>query len=172
MKIRFLVLGLCLVTVAAFGQTNPKKKELQPFAGSWQCTGTTFASPWAPEHSTKASVTGAWILGGQWMEVHYWEAKTAKNAHPVDVRIFYGYDEQLKALVGGSVDNTGAYSTQQSTGWQGDKLVFSGPMHGGGATMTTRDTYTKVGDNEVRHMGELEEKGVWKKLDQEVCKKK
>ena len=68
MKTRFMILGLCLVTVAAFGQANPKKKELQPFVGTWQCTGTAFASPMGPEHATTATVTGAWILGGEWLE--------------------------------------------------------------------------------------------------------
>ncbi|HEX3070573.1 MAG TPA: DUF1579 family protein [Thermoanaerobaculia bacterium] len=172
MKIRILILGLCLVTtLAAFGQANPKLKELQPFVGTWQCTGTAFASPMGPEHSTTATVTGTWILGNMWLEVHYAEKKSAKNEHPIDVRIFYGYDAQPKALVGGSVDNTGSYATQQSPGWVGDKLVFTGPMHGGGETMTSRDTYTKVGDKEMRHEGEMEVKGKWVKLDQEVCKR-
>ena len=170
MKIRILVLGLCLVTVAAFGQNDPKKKELQAFAGTWQCKGTAFASPWAPEHPTRASVTGTWVLGGQWMEVHYWETKSTKNPHPIDVKIFYGYDAEPKMLVGGSVDNMGGYATQQSAGWEGDKLVFTGPMHGG-MTMNSRDTYTRVGDKEIHHMGEMEEKGVWKKLSEEICKK-
>jgi hypothetical protein len=171
MKTRFLILGLCLVTVAAFGQTNPKLKELQPFVGTWQCTGTAFASPWAPEHPTTATVTGAWILGGAWLEIHYKEAKTAKNPHPYEVRAFDGYDEQPKALVAGSLDNMGTYSTAQSPGWQGDKLVFTGPMHGGGGTMNARDIFTKVGKDEMHHESEIEEKGVWKKLDKEVCKK-
>jgi hypothetical protein len=99
MKTLTLVMIFCLMTAAAFGQTNPKLKELEPFVGTWQCIGTAFASPFGPEHPTKATVTGAWILGGAWLEIHYAEAKTAKNPHPYDVRGFYGYDEQPKALV-------------------------------------------------------------------------
>lgn len=171
MKVRILILGLCLVAVAALGQADPKLKELQPFVGTWRCTGIAFASPMGPEHSTTATVKGTWILNNMWLEVHYTEKKSAKNEHPVDVMIFYGYNAEIKALVGGSVENMGAYSTQQSQGWEGDKLVFTGPTHGGGATMNSRDTYTKVGDKEMRHEGEMEANGKWVKTNQEVCKR-
>jgi hypothetical protein len=171
MKTRMVAVVLCLITVAAFGQSNPKLKELKAFAGTWQCTGTAFASPMGPEHHTTATVHGTWILGGAWMQIQYTEAKTAKNPHPVDVRLFLGYDEQPKAFVSGTVDNMGGYATAQSPGWQNDKMIFSGPSHGGGATMTTRDTFTRVGKNEMRHEGEMEMNGKWMKINQEICKK-
>lgn len=171
MKTRMLAVVLCLITAAAFGQSNPKLKELQAFAGTWHCTGTTFVSPMGAEHPTTATVHGTWILGGAWMQIQYTEAKTAKNPHPVDVRIFMSYDEQPKALVSGLVDNMGGYATAQAPGWQNDKLTFSGSTHAGGATMNNRDTFTRVGRNEMRHEAEMEMNGKWAKIDQEVCKK-
>ena len=171
MKTRMLAVVLCLVTVAAFGQTNPKLKELQWFAGIWQCTGTAFASPMGPEHATKATVNASWILGGVWLEARYTEVKTPKNPHPYDVRAFWGYDEQPKAFVAGTVDNMGSYSTAQSPGGAGDKLIFTGPMHGGGMSANARDIFTKVSKNEFTHEGEMEDKGKWVKLDKETCKR-
>jgi hypothetical protein len=171
MKTRMVAVVLCLITVAAFGQSNPKLKELDAFAGTWQCTGTAFASPMGPEHPTTATVHGTWVLGGAWMEIQYTEAKSPKNPHPVDVRLFMGYDAQPKALVSGTVDNMGGYSTAQSPGWQNDKLIFSGPSHGGGGTMTGRDTFTRVGKSEMLHDGEIEMKGKWVKINHEICKK-
>lgn len=171
MKTRMLAVVLCLITVAAFGQVNPKVKELQTFIGTWQCKGITFASPMGPEHPTKATVHGTWILGGAWVQINYTELKTAKNPHPYAVQEVLSYDEQPKAFVAGAVDNMGGYSTQQSPGWDGDKLVFTGPMHSGGATMNSRDIFTRVGKNEVRHESEMEMDGKWTKLDQETCKK-
>ena len=171
MKTRIVAVAICLITVAAFGQSNPKLKELQPFVGTWQCTGTAFASPMGPEHATKATVNGAWILGGAWVEIRYTEVKTAKNPHPYAVRMLLGYDEQPKALVSGSVDNMGGYATAQAPGWVGDKLTFIGPTHSGGATMNSRDIFTKVGKNEIRHESEMEISGKWVKLDQESCKR-
>ncbi|MEA2338249.1 MAG: hypothetical protein QOE82_2256 [Thermoanaerobaculia bacterium] len=107
MKTRMLAVVVCLViTMAAFGQSNPKLKELQPFVGTWQCTGVTFASPMGPEHPTKGNVVGSWILNGSWVEVRYTETKTAKNPQPYAVRMLLSYDEQPKAFVSGAVDNT------------------------------------------------------------------
>jgi hypothetical protein len=170
MKIRILILGLCLVTVAAFGQANPKLKDLNYFVGTWQCTGTSFASPMGPEHPTKATITAAWILGGTWLEAHYKEAKAAKNPTPFELRAFWGYDEEPKSIVAGTVDNMGGYSTAAAA-WDGDKPTFSGPMHGGGMTANSRDTFTKAGKNEFSHEGEMEVEGKWMKLDKETCKR-
>ncbi|HEV7485595.1 MAG TPA: DUF1579 family protein [Thermoanaerobaculia bacterium] len=171
MKTRMLAVVVCLITVAAFGQSNPKLKELQPFIGTWQCSGTTFASPQGPEHPTQATVTGTWTLGGTWLTMHYTETKTAKNPHPFDLIDMWSYDEHAKLFVSGFADNTGGYGTAQSPGWQGDKLVFTGPLHAGGMTMNTRDIFIKVSKNEIGHEGEFEDKGTWKKLDKEVCKR-
>jgi hypothetical protein len=171
MKTRIIAVVICLATVAAFGQSNPKLKELQPFVGTWQCTGMTFASPMGPEHATKGNVTGAWILDGSWVEVRYTETKTAKNPHPYAVRMLLSYDEQPKAFVSGAVDNMTGYSVEQAPGWASDKMTFDGLMHAGGATMKSRDIFTKVGKNEVIHESEMEMGGKWVKLDKESCKR-
>lgn len=171
MKTRMLAVVVCLVTMAAFGQSNPKLKELQTFVGTWQCTGVTFASPMSPEHPTKGNVIGSWILNGSWVEVRYTETKTAKNPHPYAVRMLLSYDEQPKAFVSGAVDNMSGYSIEQAPAWESDKMTFEGAMHSGGATMKSRDIFTKVGKNEVRHESEMEMDGKWVKLDKESCKR-
>jgi len=170
MKTRIIAVVICLATVAAFGQSNPKLKELQPFVGTWQCTGTTFASEMGPEHPTTATVNGAWVLDGSWVEVRYTETKTAKNPHPYAVRMLLSYDAEPKAFVSGAVDNMTGYSVEQAPGWVSDKMTFSGLMHAGGATMKSRDIFTKVGKNEIIHESEMEMKGKWVKLDKESCK--
>jgi len=37
--------------------------------------------------------------------------------------------------------------------------------------MSSRDIFTKVGANEIRHETEMEMKGKWVKADQESCKR-
>ena len=171
MKARIIAVVICLSTVAAFGQSNPKLKELQPFVGTWQCSGMTFASPMGPEHPTKATVNGAWILNGSWVEVRYTEAKTSKNPHPYAVRMLLSYDQEPKAFVSGAVDNMTGYSVEQAPGWVSDKMRFAGLMHSGGATMKSRDIFTKAGKNEVIHESEMEMNGKWVELDKESCKR-
>ena len=151
---------------------NPKLKEMKYFAGNWGCKGIGFAFMGTPEHKTVANVEAAWIMDGYWLSIHYHETKTAINAHPVDVRAYWTWDEQLKKFAAGSIDNMGSYSIQNSPGWDGSKLVFEGDMHGGGATMKVRDTFTKVSATKLEHMSEVEMDGKWSKLDQETCTKK
>lgn len=169
MKNIILTVSLCLAATAAFAQ-SAKNKELEPFIGDWKCTGTAFASEMGPEHPLMATVHAKWILDGAWVEIDYAESKTAKNPHPVAVRIFMSYDAGLKKFVYGTVDNFGGYGTEESSGWNGDTMVFTGPSHMGAMTSTSRDTFMKA-KNEIRHMGETEVKGAWKKTDEQTCRK-
>ena len=151
---------------------NPKLKELKYFVGNWSCKGTGFAFMGTPEHKTSASVEVNWTLNDYWLSFYYHESKTTINAHPVAVRIFWGWDEQVKKFASGSVDNMGSYYIQNSPGWDGDKLTFDGDLHGGGATMKVRDVFTKVSSTKVEHLAEVEMDGKWSKLDEETCTKK
>ena len=151
---------------------NPKLKEVKYFAGNWSCKGIAFAFMGMPEHKTTAGVESSMILDGYWLTIRYHETKTPINAHPVDIRVFWGWDEQLKKFASGSVDNMGNYNIQNSPGWEGDKLTFEGDMHSSGGTMKVRDLFTKVSATKVEHMSEVEMNGKWSKLDQETCTKK
>jgi hypothetical protein len=151
---------------------NPKLKEVQYFAGSWSCKGTSFAFMGTPEHKTTGSVEVSWTLDNYWLSLHYREMKTAINAHPIDVRIFWGWDDQLKKFASGAVDNLGSYFIQNSPGWDGNKLTWDGDIHAGGTTMKVRDVFTKVSSTKVEHMSEVETDGKWTKLDEETCTKK
>ena len=151
---------------------NPKLKELKYFAGNWSCKGTSFAFMGTPEHKTSASVEASWTLNNYWLSLYYHESKTATNAQPVAVRVFWGWDEQAKKFASGSVDDMGSYAIQNSPGWDGNKLTFEGDMHTSGGTMKTRDVFTKVSATKLEHFSELEMDGKWTKLDEETCTKK
>lgn len=176
-RILFPIMALALVASSLFAADappgpNPKLKELKYFAGTWQCTGTGFAFMGTPEHKTTAAVEATWTLNDYWLMLRYHESKTAVNAQPVDVRVFWGWDEGMKKLVSTSVDNMGGHSNQSSAGWEGDKMTFDGDTHVGGATMKVRDVFTKVSATKLQHMSEMEMEGKWTKLDEETCLKK
>jgi len=173
----FLVIAVAFAASQLFAADappgpNPKLKELKYFSGSWSCKGTGFAFMGTPEHKTAANVEAAWTLDGYWLSLRYHETKTSINAHPVDVRVFWGWDEQQKKFASGSVDNFGSYAIQSSTGWDGDKLTFEGDMHTSGGTVKTRDVFTKASATKVHHMAEAEMDGKWMKMDEEDCTKK
>ena len=159
-----------LLALPAFAQQpDPMLRQLDWLAVDYQCTGIAYASPMAPEHATRATVTGSWTLDGRWVKFTYAEKKTAENPKPFAVSGFMGYDPEIKKLVAGSVDNMGGYATTASDGWSGDAIVFTGPWHMAGQTMNSRDTFTKTGANKMTHVGELEMGGKWVTLGKEEC---
>jgi hypothetical protein len=166
------LLGAIVILIAAAAVAQPSLQDLQPFLGTFKCSGMTFASEMGPEHPTRGGVTSKWTLDKKWLEVRYNETKTSKNAHPYSVVAFWGYDSGTKKLVAVSVDNQSGYSTEESSGWEGDTLTWTGPMHGGGMTMQGRDVFTRKGKNEISHAFEMQDQsGGWKKMDQETCKR-
>ena len=126
MKIRCFLAVLCLLVAATvFAKGNPN---LEPLAGAWTCTGIAFASDMGPEHATRATVNSAWILDGKWLRVDYKESKTAKNPKPVAAEMVMTWNEAEKKVASGCLDNMGNYCTQESPGWDGDKMELSGGL--------------------------------------------
>ncbi|HEV2720021.1 MAG TPA: DUF1579 family protein [Thermoanaerobaculia bacterium] len=172
---RLVCLLVFLVAGAAWAQA-PKPpaelKQLDPFLGTWSCKGTVYKSDFGPEHPTSFTVKSTWSLGGQWLRTDYAEMKTAKNPSPMTGLGLMGYDADAKKFVGGWVDNTGMYQTQQSDGWMGDTIIFVGPTHGAGMTgMTGKDTFVKKSASHFDHVFEIENKGSWMKVESDSCKK-
>jgi hypothetical protein len=166
---KLLIVALLLLAVQAMAMDpDPMLKQLQIFAIRYDCTGIAYANPMAPEHPTRATVTGEWTLGGQWVAFSYLEKKTAQSSMPFGVRGYFGYDPQVKKFVVGTVDNMGGYATGASDGWDGDTIVFTGPWHMGTQTLESRDTFMKTAAG-LKHIGELEMDGKWVKLGQETC---
>ena len=172
MKSRLFGTLVILVAAAASAQSADKLKDLQPFVGTWTCSGMAFASPMGPEHPTRATATAKWSLNKKWLEVHYTETTSSKNPHPYDVVAYWGYDDETKKLIASTFDNMGGYASQDSPGWDGDKLVFSGPSHGGGMSMQGRDVFTRKGAKQFTHNFETPDKsGFWQKTDEEICRR-
>jgi hypothetical protein len=170
MKTRLVCLVFILAAATAYAQ--PSLQDLQPFVGTFNCTGLALASEMGPEHATRGTVTSKWVLDKKWLEVRYNETKTTKNPHPFLVVAHWGYDAQTKKIVALSADGFGGYGTEDSPGWDGDQLVFTGAAHMGSMTMQGRDTFTRKGKNELGHFGEIQDQsGGWKKTDEETCKR-
>jgi hypothetical protein len=81
------------------------------------------------------------------------------------------YDPGPKQYVMLWVDNMGGYSQETSSGWEGDKIVFTGNSAMGGKQVPTRDTFTKSGDGSLKHDWEGQMDGTWTSMGSETCKK-
>ena len=97
MRTRLICLVFILAAATAYAQ--PSLQDLQPFVGTFTCTGTAFASEMGPEHASRGTVTSKWVLNKKWLEVRYSETKTTANPHPFSVVAYWGYDPQTKKLV-------------------------------------------------------------------------
>lgn len=156
--------------VAADGP-HPKLKELNYFGGHWSCQGTAFAFMGMPEHKTSATFDGTWGLNNYWLQVSFKEAHSATNPTPVEVRYFWGWDDQTQRFASTGVDNGGAHFIHNSPGWDGDKLAFDGDLKIGDKLLKFRDVFTKLSASKLMHRGEAEIDGKWTKLDEESCAK-
>jgi uncharacterized protein DUF1579 len=147
----------------------PELAQLSFFAGDWTCQGKAEASPMGPAHATAGKVHISNDVGGFWYVGHYAEQKTAENPHPMVFHFLQGYDASTKTFVMDCYDAFGGHCHGTSSGWQGDKLVYTGESSGAGPAMPVRDVFTKTGDASLEHAGEMQIEGKWIATDHETC---
>src|SRR6266849_4878612 len=148
----------------------PELAQLKYFLGTWHCEGNVPASPMGPAHKSRATVVTRLDLGGFWYSGTVREEKAADNPHPLSGMFHETYDAAKKQFVMLWVDNFGVWSTETSTGWDGDKIVYSGEAAMGGERVPVRDTFAKKGEAELVHSYEMTMSGQ-KIAGDETCKK-
>lgn len=168
----FAATGL-LTAASALAQLQPSPKigELTAFVGTWHCTGTAFAYFAEPPHPTKATIVVQPVLGGFWLDINFTEEATPQNPQPNSGLVHWGWDEGLQHYTGYSIDNHGGINSIESSGWQGNTIVWNGMERIAGQSFATRDTFIRARINDFVHIGEAEIGGVWQKVDQESCRK-
>jgi hypothetical protein len=143
--------------------------QLKFFEGSWSCEGTAFDNPMGPGGKTKGTVKSQTDLGG------FWQTGTVRNTMAgmpaMEGRFNMTYDRGAKQFLLLWVDSMGGYSHETSSGWDGDKIIFTGEVAMSGKTMRARDTFTKAGAGSLRHLSEMQANGKWTPLGDETCRK-
>jgi hypothetical protein len=170
-SIAVIALAICVAASAAEPSPSPKVAELQPFVGTWHCSGTAFAYPFEPEHPTKAMIVVQPVLGGFWLDINFTEELTAQNPEPNAGKVHWGWDEGLQHYTGYSLDDKGGINSIESDGWQGNTIVWRGTERIAGQSFATRDTFIRERAGGYLHIGEAMIGGVWQKIDQENCRK-
>jgi len=164
------VLAPC-VPVQAAPDAAPKPPaemaNLQWFDGNWTCEGTAEGGPLGPGGKMSGTVKSHKDLGGFWQSG---VLKSTMGAMAVEGMFHMTYNPAAKHYVLIFVDSMGAYGQETSMGWEGDKMVFSGPMAMGGQEMTVRDTFTKMGQS-MKHVWEGQFDGNWVVMGTETCQR-
>jgi len=145
----------------------PEMAQLKPFDGSWSCEGMMPAGPQGPAQKTKTTVKSHVGMNG------FWQVGTVTMAAPPMEGMFHiTYDAGQKQYVMVWVDNMGGYSQETSTGWDGDKMVFTGEGSMMGQKQQARDTFTKTNDgSSFKHASEVQMNGQWTSMGDETCHK-
>ena len=163
--ILFLALVLVASTVLAADKPDANLRNLDYFAGKWNCTGTDLSS--GKPMATAGTAYGRWDYDNRWLVVDLNQSKPMA----MKAAAFLGYDSGPKQYVVGYLDSTGGYGTSGSKGWMGDTITYDGEAHMMGMAMKGRDWFQKMGANKFKHVFEVEEKGAWKKMLEETCTK-
>ncbi|MES1209457.1 MAG: DUF1579 family protein [Pseudomonadota bacterium] len=145
--------------------------QLKVFEGSWRCEGKQPAGPFGPEQEYKSSFKGKKDIDNFWIAIEYDQKKSKAHPMPIKARGFLGYDPAAKKYVTIGADNTGGWISESSSGWEGDKLVFSGDGSMGGQKVSFRETYTKKGEKEMTWTGEMKMGKDWISVGSDSCKK-
>jgi hypothetical protein len=172
MKVRLTIVSLLLAAAtAAFAAEQSPLRQLDYFKGTWTCKGMAFAMPDAPEHAVAGKITDKWIMNGAWLQFNYDGMKTKADPKPMAAYGFMGWDAEKKNFAMGGVCSDGCYSTESSPGWENDVMIFTGPNHMGGMTVTGRDEFHKISASELKYVYQVEMNGKWQKAMEETCKK-
>lgn len=169
---------LAVAVPCAFAEDAPPKAaapaaemaNLKVFDGSWTCEGKSMPTPMGPGGTITSTVESHADLGGFWQSG---SVKATGGGMPgtMEGMFHMTYEPGAKQYVLLWVDNMGGFSQATSTGWEGDKLVFTGQGTMGGMTMQVRDTFTKSTDGSLGHDWEAQVDGKWAPMGSETCKK-
>jgi hypothetical protein len=129
--------------------------QLKYFEWTWKCAGKQPAGPFGPEHDYKSSFKMKKDVDNFWIGLEYEQKKSKVHPVPIKAKGFVGWDSVAKKFVTIGVDNTGGWITESSTGWEGDKLVFSGDGSMMGQKVSFRETYAKKSDKAFLWTGEM-----------------
>jgi hypothetical protein len=143
---------------------------LKFFDGSWTCSGEGAMEPGGAMMKMESSVMSHTDMGGFWQSGTV-KAKAMGGMPPFEGMFHMTYDPASKGYLMLWIDNVGGRSEGRSTGWTGDKIVFTGDGYMGADKVASRDTFAKNADGSMVHTGEAQVGGKWVKMMEETCRK-
>ena len=165
----FAAVASAVFAAEAPPQPAAEMSNLKVFDGSWTCEGKALAGPMGPGGAVSSKVESHSDLGGFWQTGSV-KATGPSMPSPMEGMFNMTYDPGAKQYVMLWMDNSGAWSQEMSSGWEGDKLVFSGESTMGGNKMKVRDTFVKGADGSLQHDWEGQVDGKWTPMGSETCK--
>ena len=167
--LRSVAICLALVPLAAVAEPADELHQLDYFLGTWHCDGADYASPGGPTYPIERVITASNDLGGQWLTLHWEETQTAENPNPWNVEMAFTYEPARKSFAFIFRDNTRAWSTGTTPGWDGNQLIVVGEYPFEGRSVPYRDVYTKHADGTHGFVTETQLNGQWMANAEATC---
>lgn len=150
---RRLLAAVCFVPALALAdEPRPPAElaQLKELVGVWKCEGK--ARMGGKESPTRAVYTVVPELDA-FVYVGRLESPRTATAPAYRGRDIYGYDAGNKMFTAFSVDNTGAWGSMTSKGWEGDKLSWSGKTRVGAGELPVEQTLARKGADQLTITG-------------------
>lgn len=126
-----------------FRSTPPEIQTVTWMAGTWDMTWKIHATPTMPESVVTIPVVSWFVMDGTWLRVPLSYPGGAQED------IYLTFDPFQKVWVSAGLGNPATRWVFESKGWDGDRLVFSGPpVRLAGEPVELRHTWVKKSENE------------------------
>ena len=150
----------------------PELAELGFFTGAWEAEGTFHATPFSSRKPIVMRIDVEVVHRGFWIRTRTAEQPSPDNPNPLTATYLWGYDPETGRFGAEWFDSNGGRATQTSTGWEGDRLVFTGQMTYGGSRFALRDTFTRTSPDGFHHLGEVDLGQGWIPVDEERARRR
>lgn len=141
------------------------------FDGKWQCAGEGAMEPGGPMTKMTAAVKVESDLGGFWQSGKVNAQMPGMPGPGFEGKFHTTWDPGAKQYVMFWVDSMGGWAESRATGWDGDKIVYTGTTYMGGQKIPSRDIFTKNADGSMGHMAEMQMGSQWTKMMDETCRR-
>jgi hypothetical protein len=145
--------------------------ELDELVGTFDCEGEILATPFSTRRPLRRTLSSEWDLDGHWLFMRIEEVPEFGIQHPARGNWQITFDRGPARFVALWTDNLGRWSVQTSSGWEDDRLVFTGDTVVGGRPAVVRDTLVRCGRDEMRFDVDFKVDGVWTPYLESTCRR-
>jgi uncharacterized protein YodC (DUF2158 family) len=146
--------------------------DLACFVGSWQGNGVFHPTPLASGRPMQCiELAGAMWHRDRWLVQRLVELDAPEQANPLEATRIWGYEASSGVFVCEWFDAHGRRATVRSAGWEGDRLATVGTASSDGRSVSMREVFTRRGDDEIQHVGEMDFGAGWVVTDEQVFRR-
>jgi hypothetical protein len=153
-------------------QERPELEVLEYFVGNWIGVGRFLATAHNPERPIgRIELDAEMLHRNHWLTQRLLEVDVPSELLPLDATRMWGYEASSGMFVCEWFDANRRRGTVHSPGWKNDRLSTTGTAVSGGRSVALREVFTRHGDGEFVHVGEMDFGEGWVVTDEQVFRR-